>query len=332
MRNFVKSVKIKGLWGVKNVHIDLFEDVNILFGGNGSGKTTFLHIVEALLNLDFGDLDDLYFDEVEIVIHNDENNKLLVQRLMDDMVTPSYRYVFSDGEVIDIKSSDIRTAYRGRLVSRNLYMHLKDRLNEMANVSWLSINRLNESFDRSERRLDLARTDVDLKLNQLMNQIVSYRLQLETKVNERTKKFNEDIVSLLLFNRDYDKFPSRENIQKIKSYTKDYIVTELHKVFSYFGNPREHTQQIQQHAEIISHVVDKLDSNEGSFTAEELLSLSLMIRTGAILGLSSEYQADKAKIMEPLTLYLTIVTQYLKDKRMEFSPVTGELIPSVKNR
>jgi len=330
MQNYIKSVSVKGLWDVKNININFNEDVNILIGGNGSSKTTFLRIVESLLNVDLASIEEIIFDEVEIVIQHEEPLKLVIQRLMEDMVTPLYRYMFPDGETIDIRYSDARMIYRS-LNSHRIYQHLKDRLEVLVRVSWLSINRISENSDRIERRVsESARTDVDLKLVLLMNQIVSYRLQLETKVNNRTKKFNEDIVSLLLYNSSYDTLPKFDQIQRIQSYNKEDIVTELHKVFSYFGDPRVHTEEIQNHAEKIIQVVDKLNSKDSSFTAEEMLSLSLMTRTLAILTLSSTYQADKAKILEPITMYLDIVAQYLKDKRIDLNVSTGELTPYVR--
>ena len=330
MKNYIKSVSIRGLWDVKNININFNEDVNILIGGNGSGKTTFLRIVESLLNIDLAAIEDIVFDEIEITIQSDEARLILVQRFMEDLVTPLYRYVFPDGEVIDIRYSDVRMTYRSRL-SRGIFQHLKERLDQMIKISWLSINRISDYTDRIDRRAtDSARTDVDLKLGLLMNQIISYRLRLETKVNERTKKFNEDIVSLLLYNSSFDTLPNLDQIQRIQSYSKEDIVTELHKVFSYFGNPRIHTEEIQNHAEKIIHISDKLSNRAGSFSAEEMLSLSLMTRTLAILDLSSAYQADKAKILEPITMYLDIVAQYLKDKRIELNAATGELKPYVK--
>lgn len=330
MKKYIKSVDVKGLWFVKNIHISLFDDVNILIGGNGSGKTTFLHLVEALLNLEFTTIDDIEFEEVKIVIQTEvQTETLIVQRLMEDLISPLFRYEFSGGEVVDIRPSEGRGIYRNRLESRRLFVHLRDRLDELVNVSWLSINRISESTDRADRRMmELARTDVDLKLSQLMNKIISYRLQLETNVNERTKKFNEDLVSLLLYNDAYDAFPSFEKIKEFMSYSKDDIIRELHKVYSYFGDARVHTDDIKQHVEKVVHIVDKIDTH-GSFSPEEMLSLSLMSRTVAILKLSSDYQAERAQILEPIKTYIDILSQYLKDKKMEFDTSSSKLIPHV---
>lgn len=331
MKQSIKSVDVKGLWEVKNIHVDLFEDVNILIGGNGSGKTTFLRLVEALLNVDLGAIDDLTFDEVIITINDVDGKKIIVRRIMEDIVTPNYRYIFPDGEIVDMKTSDGRILYRGRLSSRNLYQHLKEKLEEMFRVSWLSINRLNENTDKADRRfIDNNRTDVDLKLNLLMTQIVSYRLQLETKVNERTRKFNEDIVSMMLYNKSFDSIPTYDQFVKLKGYTTDNIITELHKVFSYFGDARTHTEEIKLHAEKIKDIIDKIDNRDMEISPEDMLSLSLLNRTAEILKLSADYQTERARILEPVKMYLDIVAQYFKDKRIEFDSITSSIVPVVK--
>ena len=47
MANRIKKVTIEKLWGVKNISTELYDDVNIFIGVNGSNKTTFLSLIEA---------------------------------------------------------------------------------------------------------------------------------------------------------------------------------------------------------------------------------------------------------------------------------------------
>lgn len=46
----LKQIEVFKLWGYKNIRWDLNEDVNILSGSNGSGKSVVLEIVNSLLN------------------------------------------------------------------------------------------------------------------------------------------------------------------------------------------------------------------------------------------------------------------------------------------
>ena len=46
MRNyFIESFKITKLWGYRNIDLTFNNDVNILIGPNGSGKTTILNLL-----------------------------------------------------------------------------------------------------------------------------------------------------------------------------------------------------------------------------------------------------------------------------------------------
>lgn len=329
MNQTIKSISVKGLWDIKDVSVTFNEDVNILIGGNGTGKTTLLKILEGILNVDLQNIDDIVFNNVQIVLQaegSEERNVICVERVLEDAVTAVYRYDLGD-EIVDIRLSDIRLYNRSRTLSKTLYRHLKSRLDNLVNLTWLSVNRASDSIDR--RINDELHDDVDAKLWQLMNQIVSYRLQLETKVNERTKKFNEDLVSLLLFNETYDNVPKLENLVKIKTLSTEEIITQLHRVFSYFGDARLHTDDIKKHAEKIQSVVESLTAN-GSIEAKELLALALLNRTVAIFTLSSDYQKERADILEPIRTYVETVGQYLKDKVMEFDPSTGELTTMLK--
>lgn len=328
MKHLIKSVTVTGLWDIKNVSIALNDDVNVLIGGNGAGKTTLLRVIEGLLNVDLQTIDDIVFNEVQMVLHanaTEADITIKVEKVFEDPVSALYRYDFGD-EIIDIRLSDIRMFYRSRTPSNTVFRHLKNKLDGLVNLTWLSVNR---ASDTAERRMnDELHDDVDVKLSQLMNQIVSYRLQLETKVNERTKKFNEDLVSLLLYNETYDTVPKFEDLVKLKTQSTDDIITQLHKVFSYFGDPRLHTEDIKRHAEKIQSMVENLTSGQEkrkNFQPEDLLALSLLNRTIAIFSLSSEYQKDRADIMEPIRTYVEIVAQYFKDKVLEFDASTGEL-------
>ena len=59
MSQTIKSISVKGLWDIKDVSVTFNEDVNILIGGNGTGKTTLLKILEGILNVDLQNIDDI---------------------------------------------------------------------------------------------------------------------------------------------------------------------------------------------------------------------------------------------------------------------------------
>lgn len=324
----LKRVYVKGLWGVKDINCIFADDVNILIGNNGSSKTTFLRLIEALINIDLPTIDDIEFDSVEFYIEAvTGSHSFIVIRMIEDVVSPVYRYILDTGEQVEIRSSDYRMIGMRRATNKNAVVYLHDLISGWLNISWLSITRSDSS---EERRNSNYQTDVDRKLFYLIRKVISYRLKLETQVNERTRKFNEDIVSLLLFSGKYDRLPTLDEFVKLRERSKEGLMTDLHKVFSYFGDARQHSEDIKNHVDIIVDMIGKITSPQEGISAQEMLSLSLLNRTVEILRLSSEYQKNRADIMEPITIYLDIVGNFIKDKKFEFDPSSGNLNASLK--
>lgn len=247
--------------------------------------------------------------ESETVLHNIE-----VERLLVDSITPIFRYHIDNEEIVEISMSDFRVPYsRMRMSARSAYSYLKEKMHNLISISWLSITR---SSENAERRPD--ESDVDLKLRHLMRLVVSYKLQLETRVNDRAKKFNEDIVSLLLYNSEYDSLPNNEEIKQLMDITDEELRTSLHQVFSFFGDARTLSIDIEKHVESIRNL-KSIFTTQKTLNASELLPLALLKRTFKMQSLTNEYQNDRALINEPIKNYTDIVSVFIKDKSIEFN-------------
>lgn len=322
MDTVIKHVIVKKLWDYKDIKCALFDDVNILIGNNGTSKTTFLTIVEALLNVELMSIEDVEFEEVIIEIESKGNNHTIeVKRLLVDSITPIFRYCIDKGEIIEISMSDFRIPYsRMRMSTKSAYAYLKEKMHNLISISWLSITR---SVENNERRSD--ESDVDQKLRHLMRLVVSYKLQLETRVNDRAKRFNEDIVSLLLYNPEYDSLPNNDEIKQLMNITDEELRTSLHQVFSFFGDARSHSTDIEMHVESIQNL-KSIFTSQKTLNASELLPLALLKRTFKMQSLTSEYQNDRAQINEPIRNYTEIVGLFIKDKTIEFNEAGEPMI------
>ena len=322
MDTVIKHVIVKKLWDYKDIKCALFDDVNILIGSNGTSKTTFLTIVEALLNVELMSIEDVEFEEVIIEIESKGNNHTIeVKRLLVDSITPIFRYCIDKGEIIEISMSDFRIPYsRMRMSTKSAYAYLKEKMHNLISISWLSITR---SVENNERRSD--ESDVDQKLRHLMRLVVSYKLQLETLVNDRAKRFNEDIVSLLLYNPEYDSLPNNDEIKQLMNITDEELRTSLHQVFSFFGDARSHSTDIEMHVESIQNL-KSIFTSQKTLNASELLPLALLKRTFKMQSLTSEYQNDRAQINEPIRNYTEIVGLFIKDKTIEFNEAGEPMI------
>ena len=75
-RNNIKSFSIYGLFGTSDVHIPFEEDIKILIGENGLGKTQVLNIFYYTLSRNFSKLRDFVFESLEIVFVNGDSVRL----------------------------------------------------------------------------------------------------------------------------------------------------------------------------------------------------------------------------------------------------------------
>lgn len=83
-KSSLKYIKIKGLFGKENFIIHFENDINIFIAENGSGKTTILNIIVAILKGDKTKLNKLPFKSLEICINDEieEIEKEEVTRLL----------------------------------------------------------------------------------------------------------------------------------------------------------------------------------------------------------------------------------------------------------
>lgn len=72
----LKKISIVGLHQHLNIDLDLNPGVNVIYGKNGKGKTTVLHIIANILELDFARFLHLQFDSIKIETFNRDSIEL----------------------------------------------------------------------------------------------------------------------------------------------------------------------------------------------------------------------------------------------------------------
>ena len=67
---WLKNISIEGLHGELNIDIDLKTGINVIFGNNGIGKTTLLHIIANVANRDFERFAHIAFKTITLTMNN----------------------------------------------------------------------------------------------------------------------------------------------------------------------------------------------------------------------------------------------------------------------
>lgn len=71
----IHSVQIDNFWHRFNASCQFNEDVNIIIGRNGTGKTTFMNILHAVLSVDMDGISANDFESVSIFLANGSKKK-----------------------------------------------------------------------------------------------------------------------------------------------------------------------------------------------------------------------------------------------------------------
>ncbi|GCW57722.1 AAA family ATPase [Escherichia coli] len=71
----IQSVTINGFWQRLNCSCSFNDDVNIIIGRNGTGKTTFMNLLHSILSLDLDSINNADFNSAEIKLKDKKRQK-----------------------------------------------------------------------------------------------------------------------------------------------------------------------------------------------------------------------------------------------------------------
>ena len=99
MSEFVKSVNVIGLHGQFDFFCNFQEGVNVIYGKNGTGKTTLLHIIANVLNRDFTRFAALEFKQIKVEFSKGESLTIELERiskpnLIDRISRPNHYHYY----------------------------------------------------------------------------------------------------------------------------------------------------------------------------------------------------------------------------------------------
>ncbi|WP_413516765.1 AAA family ATPase [Photobacterium phosphoreum] len=278
--HFIKRIEIEGLLGKKNIIWDL-DDVNVLVGHNGSGKSTILEIVKtALLGPNYLENSNGFFnkfDNVKVTLNNgivveadvaneakNENNMLSIIRTMlqkrDTLKKSERKELEHVYNLLSEKKSDLgKLSSKKFIAGVNPFLSIDKNGNEKNNIfNFINIESIS-TFDMillSKEEQD-NNTDgesnysqLDILINKEIVKLSRLILKTNTKTTEQysLKTINDKIDILSL---------SRNNLTSIYSF-----IEKLNDFFS----EEEKTFKLKDDGELI------IDSHQRRILPKELSS------------------------------------------------------------
>jgi predicted ATPase len=325
----INKVSIKGFWGKHNIETSFFKDVNIFIGKNGTGKTTLINLLQGVLTVDLELLYNLQFDEMTIILTDkNKSRKIVVSKVPNEFEVEYKALKYQIGNNIYSVPYLPKREYKyisrqtGRFPKQFYYNieEIKNAFKDLVNVSYLSVNRdsiiandeLRES--RNEERINA----IDVRMNELMNGLTTYQLQMETELSKLSKGFQENVLRSMLFNEAFDQV----NINETYKFDLRKISVGLKQAYRGLGILDNFTSEvIDKHVIAISKAADSIDKyivdKDSPIYPNDVTPLTLLRRTRKIIELSTELEEDKKKIYKPINDYIKLLNEFHETK--EFS-------------
>lgn len=333
----LKNVEIEGFWGQHKIETDFNNDVNIFIGKNGTGKTTFINLLQAVISVDLELLFTLQFEKITInLFEGKKKRKVVVSKIASELRYKEIEYQIgtSKNKLPILPEQELRyMSRRSGRIHPKFYREVQDiksKMRELINVSYLSVNRDNIlKDDPRELRREEVYNAIDMRLDELIGELTSYQLQLETDLSKLSKSFQANVLKSMLFNEEFDYVNIDESVKPDLRRIKVGLMTS-YRGLGILDNQIEndiekHVRAIEKAANSINnHVEDK----SNPVFANDVTPLTLLRRTRRINELSSELENSKKEIFQPLDSYIKLLNEFhdTKDFTLQDSKTGGIFI------
>jgi len=325
--HIVKSFTIEKLWGTApTIHVNLDEQFNFLIGRNGTGKTTVINLLAAVLTADFERLDRIDFEKVTVVFkeigRRRKKPSIEVNKIQKDGL-PYFdiNYVFRDSArdkptIFDLDALEQERFYRGmpsRLIRDRMYRErfadLRENLSSLVHTSWLSVHRHSEDGRNPEERKFVPA--IDQKLKDLNNSLVRYFSSLSKEYSDQTFEFQRKIFLSVL---------TPEKQESIFSFARELDLDQekntLAEIFQVLGvDSKQYNQKLKNHFDKLTKAIDLARSTDKPVRADDYTTLYGAWKVHALVADYEELQAERARIFKPRDSFLNILNELFEGKK-----------------
>lgn len=337
--NILKSFSIEGLWGDGPiVKSNLDDKFNFLIGQNGSGKTTVINLIAAVLTGDFDKLERTQFSKITIVLKEVKGRKNPIIEVSKNKPAETQfsgiKYLFraslkDDPVDLSIDAFEKETFFgnypahmaRSR-VFRERVERAKYQLSKQIKVSWLSVHRNNDDSKSPDERRSLPA--IDQKLRDLNNNLVRYFSQLAKRYSDHTLEFQRNSFLSVFTPEAYNFIFDFARKLDVKDEKKT-----LAEIFSVLGvEEKQYTPKLESHFEKLERAV-KTDSTK-SISSEVFSTLYNSWRAHSLVGDYKELQKRRLEIFQPRDMFISLVNMLFAGRKEASVSEKNELVICTK--
>lgn len=337
---FIESFKIDKLWGYQDIDLTFNNDVNILIGPNGSGKTTVLNLLHSILLLDVSGLLNVNFESSEIHLRDFKDSSIL-RTIKVDIADRFLRLWLDEKnvmiDIVYITGQKLTEHYRWlekgntlperppeRFVRRTIVPEVfYDELTALVPIVWLPVSRHLPVTEYEEERYTRKKTleSIDLRLEDLLEGLSRYHSILNAQLSERYREFERQVLSMILYSKEHDQVDLM-----LKAFTSS-LPTEAEKdqllrAFDDAGLLNEQMRsRINDHFTAVEESIKRTKRfrEKGAKIVEldDMLVLPLVSRTKDMVEFARKLEKFRKDIFASLHFYENTVNSFLDDKTIK---------------
>jgi ABC-type cobalamin/Fe3+-siderophores transport system ATPase subunit len=328
----VREVQISNFWNRLNAKCVFNDDVNIIIGRNGTGKTTFMNILHAALAVDVDEMTSSDFQEITIRLGHEKKTKTIhVKKILNEL-SPfqivEYQVSRKKYTIRAIPSDDRRISpiYRRRAIEESA--ELRAELGRIVSLSSLSVYRLRngEDFEIKDRSGKRLMSPVDFRLNQLKGDLTQYQFELSQSARLISSNLQKEVLASILFSSDSNpKFKVPHSFDREKEQQK--LISAYARLNA---NDTSTRKKISFHINSVDDAVKNIKAG-GNFDDLNFAAIEAFLRTQRIIDFSLKAEEEINTIYSQINLFVDILKEFIPDKN--FSLMSGELqVSGLDNR
>ncbi len=333
----IQSVQIDQFWHRFDAGCEFNPSVNIIIGKNGTGKTTFMNILSAVLSVDIDAIASNDFESITVSLYDGKRKRTVKATKIDDAKFPffmvEYQISRKKYSVRFASTDDRRMAMHYRRRAQEESSEVRKVLSDLVSLSSLSVYRLRSSDDYEVRDRNGTHlvSPVDYRLNELMQRLTHYQLELSQRARLISTKLQKDVLASIL----YDEEDSKAEAYRL-DFDKEAEKRDLISAYSQLNVIDSGVRKkINFHADAIDETVlalAELNKNPGKENEVEkrvdFRSLEALRKSRKIIEMSLEAESKTAKIFSQINKLLSIIRTFIKEKQFDFEG--GNLTVSTK--
>jgi len=327
----VQEFSITGFWGKYEAKSSFHEDVNIVIGRNGSGKTTFMNILHAVLSADIEALYENDFRVATVKLTNGKSTRTIrVEKPEDE------RSLFSRAEYQISTRKYVLPIYGGdearnfpMSARRRAFEELETIRTELASIvalASLSVYRISSESDPEQRERPSKRllSPVDYHLARLAQKLTHYQLELSNEARLVSADLQREVLASLLYQKE-TAAATRGSILEFNEDAEKISLASAYKQLGIIGP--DIAKRINEHTGAIAEAVLKLkqaiEQKSAKMGSVDLTPIEARKRATKVIDLSLKAEKQNKEIFAQVELFKTTLKRFIDDKTFDF--VAGDL-------